>query len=437
MDGTDMGSDHQWGFRTRAIHAGARPEPITGARAVPIFQTTSFVFEDTSDAADLFALQKYGNVYSRISNPTVAAFEERLASLEGGIGAVATASGQSAEFLVISALCEAGDHVVSSAQLYGGTRTLLEGTLARFGVATTFVAGDEHTDFAAAVQPNSKLIYTEVVSNPSGVVADLEGLAEVAHQAGIPLVVDATVATPYLCRPLEWGADIVVHSATKFLGGHGTSLGGVVIDSGRFDWGNGNFPRMTEPVASYGGLSWWNNFGEFAFCTRLRAEQLRDVGPTLSPFNAFLLMQGIETLPQRMDAHLANARVVADALSRNPRVSWVRWAGLADHPHHERAARYLPLGPGAVFSFGVAGGRAAGQAFIEALELCSHLANIGDTRTLVIHPASTTHRQLSDSALEAGGVSPDLIRISVGIEDADDIIWDIEQALCIATETIG
>ncbi len=437
MDGTDMGSDHQWGFRTRAIHAGARPEPITGARAVPIFQTTSFVFEDTSDAADLFALQKYGNVYSRISNPTVAAFEERLASLEGGIGAVATASGQSAEFLVISALCEAGDHVVSSAQLYGGTRTLLEGTLARFGVATTFVAGDEHTDFAAAVQPNSKLIYTEVVSNPSGVVADLEGLAEVAHQAGIPLVVDATVATPYLCRPLEWGADIVVHSATKFLGGHGTSLGGVVIDSGRFDWGNGNFPRMTEPVASYGGLSWWNNFGEFAFCTRLRAEQLRDVGPTLSPFNAFLLMQGIETLPQRMDAHLANARVVADALSRNPRVSWVRWAGLADHPHHERAARYLPLGPGAVFSFGVAGGRAAGQAFIEALELCSHLANIGDTRTLVIHPASTTHRQLSDSALEAGGVSPDLIRISVGIEDADDIIWDIEQALCIATEAIG
>ena len=437
MDGTDMGSDHQWGFRTRAIHAGARPEPITGARAVPIFQTTSFVFEDTSDAADLFALQKYGNVYSRISNPTVAAFEERLASLEGGIGAVATASGQSAEFLVISALCEAGDHVVSSAQLYGGTRTLLEGTLARFGVATTFVAGDEHTDFAAAVQPNSKLIYTEVVSNPSGVVADLEDLAEVAHQAGIPLVVDATVATPYLCRPLEWGADIVVHSATKFLGGHGTSLGGVVIDSGRFDWGNGNFPRMTEPVASYGGLSWWNNFGEFAFCTRLRAEQLRDVGPTLSPFNAFLLMQGIETLPQRMDAHLANARVVADALSRNPRVSWVRWAGLADHPHHERAARYLPLGPGAVFSFGVAGGRAAGQAFIEALELCSHLANIGDTRTLVIHPASTTHRQLSDSALEAGGVSPDLIRISVGIEDADDIIWDIEQALCIATETIG
>ncbi len=429
--------EHQWAFRTRAIHAGSRPEPVTGARAVPIFQTTSFVFEDTADAADLFALQKYGNVYSRISNPTIAAFEERLASLEGGIGAVATASGMSAEFIVISALCEAGDHVVSSAQLYGGTRTLLEGTLARFGVTTTFVTGDQAADFAAAMQPNTKLIYTEVVANPSGVVADLEGLAAVAHEAGIPLVVDSTVATPYVCRPMEWGADIVVHSATKFLGGHGTSLGGVVIESGRFDWGNGNFPRMTEPVASYGDLSWWGNFGEFAFCTRLRAEQLRDVGPTLSPFNAFLLMQGVETLPQRMDAHLSNARVVADSLCRNAAVSWVRWAGLPDHPHHQRAQKYLPLGPGAVFSFGVVGGRAGGQAFIEALELCSHLANIGDTRTLVIHPASTTHRQLSDAALQAGGVPPDLIRISVGIEDPDDIIWDIEQALSVAAKAVG
>ena len=403
---------------------------------MPIYQTTSYVFESTGDAADLFALQKFGNVYSRISNPTVAAFEERMASLEGGIGAVATASGQSAEFLAISALCENGDHVVSSAQLYGGTRTLLEGTLARFGVTTTFVSSDQAADFAAAVQPNTKLIYTEVVANPSGVVADLEGLANVAHAAGIPLMVDSTVATPYLCRPIEWGADIVVHSATKFLGGHGTSLGGVVVESGRFDWGNGNFPRMTEPVASYGDLSWWNNFGEFAFCTRLRAEQLRDIGPTLSPFNAFLLMQGVETLPQRMDAHMDNAYVVAEALSSNPAVSWVRWAGLADHPHHQRAARYLPQGPGAVFSFGVAGGRDAGRAFIEALELCSHLANIGDTRTLVIHPASTTHRQLSDAALEAGGVPPDLIRISVGIEDPDDIIWDIEQALTVATKAM-
>ena len=424
-----MAADREWGFRTRAVHAGARPDPTTGARAVPIFQTTSFVFEDTADAANLFALQKFGNIYTRISNPTVAAFEERVASLEGGIGAVATASGQSAEFVAIAALCEAGDHVVASAQLYGGTRTLLEGTFARFGIRTTFVAGDRPADYAAALEPRSKLIYTEVVANPSGAVADLEGLAAIAHQAGIPLVVDSTVATPYLCRPMDWGADIVVHSATKFLGGHGTSLGGVVVESGRFDWGNGNFPRMTEDVPSYGKLSWWSNFGEYAFCTRLRAEQLRDVGPTLSPFNAFLLLQGVETLPQRMDAHLANARVVAHALSEHPGVSWVRWAGLADHPHHQRAARYLPLGPGAVFAFGVKGGRAAGSAFIEALELCSHLANIGDTRTLVIHPGSTTHRQLSDSALEAAGVQPDLIRISVGIEDADDIIWHIEQAL--------
>jgi len=432
----NVSSEREWGFRTRAIHAGAHPEPVTGARAVPIFQTTSFVFESTADAADLFALQKYGNVYTRISNPTVAAFEERVASLEGAIGAVATSSGQSAEFLVISSLCEAGDHVVSSAQLYGGTRTLLDGTFARFGVTTTFVTGDQPADFAAAIQPNTKMLYTEVVANPSGVVADLEGLAAVAHDAGIPLVVDSTVATPYLCRPMQWGADIVVHSATKFLGGHGTSLGGVVVESGRFDWGNGNFPRMTEAVPSYGGLSWWNNFGEYAFCTRLRAEQLRDVGATLSPFNAFMLMQGIETLPQRMDSHLANARAVADALCRHPAVAWVRWAGLADNPYHERARRYLPLGPGSVFSFGVVGGRAGGRAFIEALELCSHLANIGDTKTLVIHPGSTTHRQLSDDALDAAGVPPDLIRISVGIEDADDIIWDVERALDAAIKAL-
>ncbi|MEK7426155.1 MAG: O-acetylhomoserine aminocarboxypropyltransferase/cysteine synthase family protein [Actinomycetota bacterium] len=429
-----MTAERAWGFRTRAIHAGARPDPTTGARAVPVFQTTSFVFEDTADAADLFALQKYGNIYSRIANPTVAAFEERIASLEGGIGAVATASGQSAEFLAISALCEAGDHIVSSAHLYGGTRTLLEGTLARFGVGTTFVSSGDAADYAKALRPNTKLVYAEVVANPSGAVADLEGLAAVAHAAGIPFVVDATVATPYLCRPLDFGVDIVVHSATKFLGGHGTSLGGVVIDSGRFPWGNGNFSRMTEPVASYGGLSWWGNFGEYAFCTRLRSEQLRDIGPAMSPFNAFLLLQGIETLPQRMQAHVTNAVAVAAHLSNHPSVSWVRWAGLVDHPDHDRARRYLPLGPGAVFSFGVRGGRAAGRRFIEALELCSHLANIGDVRTLVIHPASTTHQQLSDDALAAGGVSADLIRISVGLEDIDDILWDLDQALVAATK---
>lgn len=424
-----MSGDRSWGFRTRSIHAGARPEPVTGARAVPIFQTTSFVFEDTADAADLFALQKYGTIYSRIANPTVAAFEERMASLEGGIGAVATASGQSAEFLVLAALCRSGDHVVSSAQLYGGTRTLLEGTVARFGIDTTFVASGDPADYAAAIRPETRCVYTEVVANPSGAVADLEGLAAVAHEHGVPLVVDATTATPYLCRPMEWGADIVVHSATKFLGGHGTSLGGVVVESGRFDWGNGRFPVMTEPVASYGGLSWWGNFGEYAFCTRLRSEQLRDVGPALSPFNAFMLLQGIETLPQRMDAHLANTAVVARHLAAHPAVSWVRWAGLPDHPDHARAARYLPQGPGAVFAFGVRGGREAGRRFIESVELCSHLANIGDVRTLVIHPASTTHQQLSDEALEQAGVPADLIRISVGIEDVDDILFDLDRAL--------
>jgi O-acetylhomoserine (thiol)-lyase len=422
-------ADRAFGFRTRAVHAGGRPDPTTGARAVPIYQTTSFVFEDTADAADLFALQKYGNIYTRIANPTVAAFEERMASLEGGIGAVATASGMSAEFVVFAALCGSGDHVVSSAQLYGGTRTLLEATLARFGVDTTFVASGDPSAFAAAVRPETKLIYTEVVANPSGAVADLTGMAEVARAAGVPLVVDSTVATPYLCRPIEWGADIVIHSATKFIGGHGTTLGGVVVESGRFDWANGRYPMMTAPVDSYGGLSWWTNFGEYAFCTRLRAEQLRDVGPALSPLSAFLLLQGLETLPQRMDAHLANAKAVADFLAAHPAVEWVRWAGLADHPDHGRAQRYLPLGPGAVFSFGVRGGRRAGRCFIESLELCSHLANIGDARTLIIHPASTTHQQLSDTALEAAGVPPDLVRISVGLEDAEDIMWDLDQAL--------
>ena len=426
--------ERSWGFRTRAIHAGARPDPTTGARAVPIVQSTSFVFEDAADAADLFALQKYGPIYSRISNPTVNAFEERIASLEGGIGAVATATGQSAEFLVVAALCRSGDHIVSSAQLYGGTRTLLEVTLERFGVTTTFVGPRDADAYAAAIKPNTRAIHTEMVANPSGAIPDLEGLSAVAHDAGIPLIVDSTVATPYLCRPIEWGADIVVHSATKFLGGHGTSLGGVVVESGRFPWDNGMFPAMTEPVASYGGLSWWGNFAEYGFLTRLRAEQLRDIGPSLSPFNAFLLLQGVETLPQRMDAHLANTRAVVDFLVEHPAVAWVCWPGLPDHPDHERAQRYLPRGAGAVVSFGVVGGRDAGRRFVESVELCSHLANIGDVRTLVIHPASTTHQQLSDEALAAGGVGADLVRISVGLEDPEDITWDLDQALAAATK---
>jgi O-acetylhomoserine (thiol)-lyase len=422
-------ADREFGFKTRAVHAGGAPDPTTGARAVPIYQTTSFVFDDTADAASLFALQKYGSIYSRIGNPTVNALEERVASLEGGIGAVATASGQSAEFLTFAALAGAGDHIVASANLYGGTLTQLDVTLRRFGVDTTFVAGGEPEDMAAAITDTTKLLYTEVVANPSGEVADLRALADVAHSHGIPLVVDGTTVTPYVCRPIEHGVDIIVHSATKFLGGHGTTLGGLVVESGTFDWGNGNFPSFTQPVDAYGGLKWWENFGEYAFLTKLRSEQLRDVGAALTPLAAFLLLQGVETLPQRMDDHLDNAIGVARWLQDDPRVSWVRYAGLPDHPHHERAKRYTPKGPGAVFSFGVTGGRAGGEAFIEALELCSHLANIGDVRTLVIHPASTTHQQLNETQLIDAGVPPDLVRISVGLEDLDDILWDLDQAL--------
>jgi O-acetylhomoserine (thiol)-lyase len=425
-------TDRRWGFRTRAVHAGHVPDAATGARAVPIYQSTSFVFEDTADAASLFALQKYGLIYSRIANPTVAVLEERLASLEGGLGAVATASGQSAEFLVFAALAGAGDHVVASASLYGGTLTQLDVTLRRFGVETTFVRGGDPADYAAAIRPTTKLVFAEVVANPSGEVADLAGLADVAHAAGVPLVVDATTATPYLCRPIEHGADLVIHSITKFLGGHGTTLGGAVVDAGTFDWGSGRFPQMTEPVASYGGLTWWGNFGEYGFLTKLRAEQLRDVGATLAPHSAFLLLQGVETLPQRMEAHMAGARAVAEWLDADPRVSWVRWAGLPGHPDHARAARYLPKGPGAVLSFGVEGGREAGRRFIESVQLCSHLANIGDARTLVIHPGSTTHQQLTDDQLHDAGVPPDLVRISVGLEDVDDILWDLDQALTAA-----
>ncbi|SFT04599.1 O-acetylhomoserine aminocarboxypropyltransferase/cysteine synthase family protein [Saccharopolyspora flava] len=421
--------DRQWGFRTRALHAGAVPDVATGARAVPIYQSTSFVFKDTADAASLFALQKFGTVYSRMSNPTVAVLEERLASLDGGLGAVATASGQSAEFLTFAALAGAGDEIVAAAGLYGGTITQLDVTLRRFGVSTTFVPGADPAAVADAITDRTKVVFAEAIANPSGEVADIAGLAEVAHAAGVPLAIDATLATPFLLRPIEHGADIVIHSATKFLGGHGTTLGGVVVEAGRFDWGNGRFPSMTEPIPSYGGLSWWGNFQEFGFLTKLRAEQLRDIGPSLSPTAAFQLLQGVETLPLRMTEHVANARAVAEWLDADSRVSYVRWAGLPGHPHHERARHYTPLGPGAVFSFGLAGGRDAGRAFIESLQLCSHLANVGDSRTLVIHPASTTHQQLSESQLRDAGVEPDLVRISVGLEDVDDILWDLDVAL--------
>jgi O-acetylhomoserine (thiol)-lyase len=427
-------TDRAWGFRTRAIHAGNIPDAVHGARALPIYQTSAFVFDDTADAAARFALQKYGNIYSRLANPTVASFEERIASLEGGLGAVATASGLGAEFITFAALAGAGDHIVASSSLYGGSVTQLDVTLRRFGVDTTFIQGTDPEAYAAAITDQTKLIFVESISNPSGEIADLEGLADVAHAHHLPLIVDSTVATPYLNRPIEWGADVVIHSATKFLGGHGTTLGGVVVESGRFHWANERFPLFDQEVAHYGGLNWHGNFGEYAFLTRLRAEQLRDIGPVLAPHSAWLLAQGVETLPFRMQAHVDNARIVAEWLAADARVEFVNWAGLSSHPHHERAARYLPKGPGSVFSFGVKGGRPVGQAFIENVNLASHLANIGDAKTLVIHPASTTHAQLSEQQLVDAGVLPGLVRISVGIEDPEDIISDLDQALAIAVK---
>ncbi|MCU1585825.1 MAG: O-acetylhomoserine aminocarboxypropyltransferase [Microbacteriaceae bacterium] len=427
-------ADREYGFRTRAIHAGNIPDAVTGARALPIYQTSAFVFDDTADAAARFALQKYGNIYSRLGNPTVASFEERIASLEGGLGAVATASGLSAQFITFASLAGAGDHIVASANLYGGSITQLDVTLRRFGVETTFVQGSNPEDYAAAITDKTKLIYAEIIANPSGEIADLEGLADVAHAHHIPFIVDSTLATPYLNRPIEWGADVVIHSATKYLGGHGTTLGGVVVESGRFHWANEHFPLFDQPVASYGGLNWHGNFGEYAFLTRLRAEQLRDIGPSLSPHSAWLLAQGVETLPYRLQAHVDNARIVAEWLEADPRIEFVNWAGLPNHPHYDRALKYLPKGPGGVFSFGVKGGRQAGQTFIESVDLASHLANVGDAKTLVIHPASTTHAQLNDRQLVDAGVLPGLVRISVGIEDAEDIVYDLDQALTRATE---
>ena len=429
-------ADREYGFKTRAIHAGNIPDAVTGARALPIYQSSAFVFDDTDDAAARFALQKYGNIYSRLANPTVAAFEERIASLEGGLGAVATASGLSAQYVAFTSLVGTGDHIVASAGLYGGSITQLDVSLRRFGVETTFVQSSDPAAYAAAITEKTKLVFAESIANPSGEIADIEGLANVAHAAGIPLIIDSTIATPYLCRPIDWGADIVVHSATKFLGGHGSTMGGVVVESGRFDWTREKFPLFHEPVPSYGGLTWADNFAEYAFLTRLRAEQVRDIGPTLAAHSAFLLAQGVETLPVRMQAHVENARVVAEWLEADRRIEYVNWAGLPSHPHHDRAKKYLPKGAGSVFSFGVKGGRNVGRALIESVDLASHVANIGDTKTLVIHPASTTHAQLSEQQLIDAGVLPGLVRLSVGIEDVEDIIYDIDQALTNAVEGI-
>jgi O-acetylhomoserine (thiol)-lyase len=426
--------DHVFGFRTRALHAGTPPDPTTGARAMPIYLTSSFVFDSTEHAAELFALRTYGNIYSRIGNPTVAAFEERMASLEGGLGSVAAASGLAAQLSAILCIAQAGDHVVATASLYGGTVTQFTVTLKRMGIACTLVAGDDLDALEEAIRPNTKLIYTETIGNPLGNVADLEPMAALAHAHGLPLVVDNTFASPALCRPIEWGADIVVQSATKFVGGHGTVIAGVLVESGTFPWGGGKHPLLSEPSPGYHDMNFAETFGEYAFLMRARTEVLRDVGAALSPMNAFLLLQGLETLPLRMKAHVENARAVAAFLRERDEVAWINYAELADSPYRGLARKYLPDGAGSIFTFGLRGGRDAGRAFIEALELWSHLANVGDAKSLVIHPASTTHQQLSDEELATSGVSPDMVRLSVGLEDPADLIWDLENALHAAAK---
>lgn len=421
--------ESEYGFATRAIHAGQRPDPETGARAMPIYATTSFVFEDAAEAADLFALQTFGNIYTRIGNPTTAAFEERMASLEGGLGAVATASGQAAQAIAVLTLCNAGDHIVAANNLYGGTFTQFDVTFRKMGIETTFVDPSDLDAVDAAITDRTKLVYGETIGNPRADVLDIEGFAEVAHSHGIPLVIDNTFATPYLCRPIEHGADIVVHSATKFIGGHGVVIAGVIVESGRFPWDNGKFPTMTEPSPAYHGLRFWENFREFGYLMKARTELLRDLGPALSPFNSFLLLLGLETLPLRMQRHVDNAAVVARFLREHPAVSWVSYPIFEDSPTRHLAEKYTPAGPGAVFTFGVAGGYEAGVEFIQNVQLASHLANVGDAKTLVIHPASTTHQQVPPEEREAAGVTDDMIRISVGLEDPEDIIADLDRAL--------
>jgi O-acetylhomoserine (thiol)-lyase len=421
--------DHAFGFRTRALHAGTPPDPATGARALPIYLTTSFVFDSTEHAAELFALRTYGNIYSRIGNPTVAAFEERMASLEGGLGAVAFGSGLAAQLATVLCLAQAGDHIVSTASLYGGTVTQFTVTLKRMGIDCTLVGGDDPNALRAAIRPNTKLVFAETIGNPLGNVADLEALAALAHDAGLPLVVDNTFATPALCRPFEWGADVVTHSATKFIGGHGTVIAGVVVESGKFPWGAGKHPLLSQPSPGYHDMNFAETFGEYAFLMRARTEVLRDVGAALSPMNAFMLIQGIETLPLRMKAHVENARTIAQFLRGRDEVAWINYAELENSPYRALAKKYLPDGASAIFTFGLRGGREAGRAFIEALELWSHLANVGDGKSLVIHPASTTHQQLSDEEMQVSGVSPDMVRLSVGLEDPSDLIWDLENGL--------
>jgi O-acetylhomoserine (thiol)-lyase len=421
--------ERQLGFETRSLHAGQQPDPTTGARAVPIYQTTSYVFENTEHAAALFALQQFGNVYTRIMNPTQAVLEERVASLEGGVAGLAVASGQAAQLLAITSLASVGDEIVSASTLYGGTYTQFDVSFRRFGIKPIFVEPDDPENFRKAITPKTKLLYAETIANPRMNVLDIERVAAIAHEHNIPLVIDNTFASPWLCRPIEHGADIVVESMTKFLGGHGNSIGGVIVDSGNFPWDRGNFPMITEPSPGYHGMRFYETFGKTAFIIRARVEGLRDMGPAISPFNAFLILQGVETLKLRMEAHSRNAQAVAEFLQKHSRVKWVNYPGLESSPYRTLAQKYLPKGCGAILTFGIEGGLEAGKRFINSLKLLSHLANVGDAKSLVIHPASTTHSQLPEADQQMAGITPDMIRLSVGIEDIDDILWDLDQGL--------
>ena len=425
-------------FDTLALHAGQRPDPVTGARAVPIYQTTSYVFPDTDHAAALFNLERAGHIYSRISNPTVAVLEERVAALDKGVGAVATASGHAALHLAIVTLMDQGGHIVASRSLYGGSVNLLTHTLPRFGIATTFVDPRDVQAFADAIRPETRLVFAETLGNPGLEVLDIEAVAGVAHAAGLPLMIDNTFGTPFLCRPIEHGADLIVHSATKWLGGHGIALGGVLVDGGRFDWEAGDkFPTLTEPYEGYHGIDFAEEFGPQALLMRARAEGLRDFGACMNPTNAFHLLQGVETLPLRMEKHMSNTAKVLDFLTGSDAVAWALHPDLPDHPDHALAKRYFPKGAGSIVSFGCKGGRVAGAKFIETCSLASHLANVGDAKTLVLHPASTTHQQLDAEQLRAAGVGEDMIRLSVGLEDPDDILEDLNRALRAALKVAG
>ncbi len=430
-----MADDRFPRFDTLSLHGGQQPDPATGARAVPIYQTTSYVFRDVDHAASLFNLERAGHIYSRISNPTVAVFEERIAALEGGVAAIATASGQAALHLAIATLMGAGGHIVSSASIYGGSHNLFTHTLPRFGITTSFVDVRDEAAFAAAIRPETRLVFGEVVGNPGLEVMDVPAIAAVAHKHGLPLMLDATFCTPYLFRGFDHGADLVMHSATKWIGGHGVAIGGVLVDSGKFDWeASGKFPTLTEPYAGYHGLDFAEEFGPAAFAMRARAEGLRDFGASMSPTNAFHLLQGLETLPLRMERHVANARKVAAFLSGHDAVAWVNYPELDSHRDKALAAKLLPKGPGSIISFGVKGGRAAGRRFIEALKLFSHLANVGDAKSLVIHPASTTHQQMDADSLKKAGIGEEMVRLSVGLEDAADILDDLAAGLRAAAK---